>query len=93
MTLLLAQEFDLPDVLRLWDSLLSDSRRFLQVAAYLLPYYSLTTRYSPPTTHYSLLTTHYPTPTTQHPRPDTRHRHPLYLHYTYCPPLYLLPPL
>ena len=79
MTLLLAQEFDLPDVLRLWDSLLSDSRRFLQVAAYLLPYYSLTTRY--------------PTPTTQHPTPDTRHRHPLYLHYTYCPPLYLLPPL
>ena len=36
-TLLTAQEFDLPDVLRLWDSLLSDSRRFLQVAAYLLP--------------------------------------------------------
>ena len=28
ITLLMTQEFDLPDVLRLWDSLLADSRRF-----------------------------------------------------------------
>ena len=28
ITLLMTQEFDLPDVLRLWDSLLSDTRRF-----------------------------------------------------------------
>ena len=34
LTLLMTQEFDLPDVLRLWDSLLSDSRRFLQEGSF-----------------------------------------------------------
>ena len=71
-------------VLRLWDSLLSDSRRFLQAAAYLLPYYPLlTTRYPLLATHYSLLTTHYHYPT--HPLPNTQHPTPGTLpHYTYC---------